>query len=165
MKTLDIIEQGFAQEQEKLNKRRKSWREYKRTQHYLTTLVADLMKMGPLNDLVLSDHDWINMRISGDKHKLAQVVRTLRTRGYTTTEAPPAKGAREWKPIFSKAGAPSIFLMFTGNSCRLVKVGTKMVEQAVYETVCDEITLDRSAEDAAAANPELVAEVDDAIPF
>jgi hypothetical protein len=34
-----------------------------------------------------------------------------------------------------------IWLAFSSTVCRRVKIGTKTVEQDVYETVCDELTL------------------------
>lgn len=84
----------------------------------------------------------LNLRIVGDKHTLAEMVRALRTRGWSTTEAPPMKGSNQWTAWYSHDNCDTrIFLIFTSKVCRRVQVGTKMVEQAVYETICDEITL------------------------
>lgn len=37
------------------------------------------------------------------------------------------------------------YLSFSSSVCRRVKVGTRTVEQDVYETVCDEITMPEAA--------------------
>jgi hypothetical protein len=140
MNTRDPIEEGFRQEQEKLNKRRADWKKYKQS---LASLVTEVQKVEA--DLGFSDYGWLTLNISGDKHKLAAVVRALRTRGYKTEEEPPKKGQSSWNPLFYRDDSPTVYLTFTSTACRMVKVGTKMVEQAVYETVCDELVLDENA--------------------
>lgn len=144
IKTLDIIEEGFRKEQEKLSQRRNAWREFKRSHHELPGLIADVQKLEPVMDPAFTEYGWLTISISGDKHKLSAAVRALKTRGYSTSEAAPAKGATSWNPLFYKEGAPTIYLTFTGTSCRRVEVGKKTIEVPIYETVCDEITLDRA---------------------
>lgn len=145
MKTIDIIEEGFRKEQEKLTQRRQAWRDFKRMRHELPGLIADVQKLEPVMDPAFTEYGWLTINISGDKHKLSAAVRALKTRGYSTTESPPAKGATSWNPLFYKEGAPTIYLTFAGTSCRRVEVGKKTVEVPIYETVCDEIILDQES--------------------
>lgn len=82
----------------------------------------------------------------GDKKRLAEVVRVLRTRGWNT-ETKPEEKSPEYKATFTVEAteyAPfppkgSVYLMFTSSVCRRVKTGTKMVEQDVFEVQCGDV--------------------------
>jgi hypothetical protein len=104
----------------------------------------------------------VSANFAGDKHALTAIVRALRSEGWSTSAKPPKKGDNEWRPTFSKKAKDGkqlqVWLYFTSTACRRVEVGKKMVEVPVYETVCDEITLDRvdagPAPEAAPAGPD-----------
>ncbi len=92
-----------------------------------------------------------NITLSGDKHKLAEMVRALRGAGFRTTESPPKKDQTSWSPTYYHDNLTSgwVWLFFTSSVCRRVKVGTRVVPERtedVYETVCGEVEIDRSAE-------------------
>lgn len=87
-----------------------------------------------------------NLSATGDKHALAACVRALRLQGFRTT-VHPEKGETAYSATFYHHSLPSarISLHFSSTSCRRVKVGTKMVEQDIYETVCGETEISQSA--------------------
>lgn len=83
----------------------------------------------------------LNICFSGDAHKLAQVVRILRVAGMQTTGSRPKQGDTTWSAYYKHPDcATDVWLYFTSSVCRRVKVGTKMVEQDVYETQCADIS-------------------------
>lgn len=115
----------------------------------------------------------VNIHISGDKDSLIRSFRILRGAGFKTDSPPPRKGENQWVSTWIAPNCPmSIYFNFTSTICRRVQTGTKMVEQAVYETVCGEIEvptledegaiLTITAEDPPAAEP---AQIDNDIPF
>jgi hypothetical protein len=88
----------------------------------------------------------IDVNFTGDAHKLAAVVRILRTNGFSTTYAPPEAGKSEWYAYYSHPKVDvKVWLHFTSSVCRRVKIGTKMVEQDIYETVCGEVGVENQA--------------------
>ena len=88
----------------------------------------------------------LDVSISGDKHTLAAAVRIFRTHGFSTTSEPPKKGDSTWNAFYSKSGCDlRWWFRFSSSVCRRVKVGTRTVEQDVYETVCDETTMPEAA--------------------
>lgn len=79
----------------------------------------------------------------GDKKRLADVIRVLRTNGWNTGTKP-AEGSPEYRAVFNieptedapLAPSGSVQLSFTSSVCRRVRVGTQMVEQDIYEVRC-----------------------------
>lgn len=109
------------------------------------------------------ENTWISISFAGDGQKLATVWRVLRQHGYNTTSHP-KKGDTAFNAFWSRDGHADLFMMFSSSMCRRVQVGTKMVEQPVYETHCGD--LPEMLEESAEGSPVVVAsEVDDDIPF
>lgn len=111
----------------------------------LNPLAEEVIRLG--GEASISEYPWFSLRLSGDKHALAEIVRKLRTTGFSTTEAPPAANASSWSPFFYHSGIKEgmVYLSFSSTVCRRVKVGTRVVPERVedvYETVCGEIELD-----------------------
>lgn len=89
-------------------------------------------------ELSVDSHD-INVRFTGNKATLESYWKALRNAGYEPddhigTDKKPSYFSTKWR----KDGFTPIYMAFSSNVCRTVQTGTKMVEQAVYETVCDE---------------------------
>lgn len=84
------------------------------------------------------DNEHINLSFAGDGEKLKTVWGHMRRAGFNTTTRP-AKGDTEFNAFWHQEGFAGIFMMFSSTMCRRVKVGTKMVEQAIYETQCGEL--------------------------
>jgi hypothetical protein len=75
------------------------------------------------------------------------VVRIFRLAGFTTQSDPPKANAPTWYARYSKQGCDlAIWLNFSSTVCRRVKVGTKLVEQEIFETVCGEVDPQNSTE-------------------
>lgn len=107
------------------------------------------------------DGDYINLSFAGDGPKLAAVWKLLRQHGYKNS-CHPKKGDTTFYAFWEQEGYAKFFMNFTSSVCRRVKVGTKTVEQDVYETQCGEMPTDLEIE----APKKAVVEVDDNdIPF
>ena len=118
-----------------------------------------------LNDLgieVTYSND-IDFSFTGDAHKLAAVVRILRTAGYNTDTDKPKQGDNTWYAFYRKEGCVRICLYFTSSVCKRVKTGTKMVEVDVYETQCGDIA-DPTADELPAPQALLVQDSEDESP-
>lgn len=85
----------------------------------------------------------LHVRASGDRALLTQLIRAVRTSGWKTDDAPPPANADYWTADYSQEGCKgTISLSFSSTVCRRVKVGTRMVEQDVYETQCGSVEED-----------------------
>jgi len=122
-----------------LNERRALWGRYR--SEYLPMVHA----FQKLNATIYFPNS-LDVAISGDRHTLAAAVRIFRTHGFSTSNSPPKKGDSQWSAFYTKADCElRFYLSFSSSVCRRVKVGTRTVEQDVYETVCDEITMPEAA--------------------
>jgi hypothetical protein len=106
------------------------------------------------------DNTWISLSFSGDGPRLAAVWRVLRRHGFNTS-ARPVKGDTTFHAFWKREGQAEIFMSFSSSMCRRVQVGTRMVEQPVYETQCGEMPADLEIE----APKNAIVEADDDIPF
>ena len=84
------------------------------------------------------DNDYIAMLFTGDGKRLGDVWGALRQHGYTT-HARPKKGDTTFYSFWELEGQARIFMSFSSSMCRRVQVGTKMVEQPIYETQCGDL--------------------------
>jgi hypothetical protein len=79
----------------------------------------------------------LDISYAGDKHVLKSIFSTYRKLGYKTTKRP-AENVTEFTSYWSHPDSDMrIWLKFTSTVCKRVKTGTKMVQQDVYETVCE----------------------------
>ena len=85
--------------------------------------------------------NYVCFYVKGAGDVLAAAIRYCRTRGYVTdAEAPPEK-ASSWEGLFThgtELNHPRIRIHWSSTVCKMVQVGTKMVEQPIYELQCDE---------------------------
>lgn len=89
---------------------------------------------------------YCDITLSGTKTELGVMVRALRSRGLVP-DSRPRKEDVSWttwwrhqdrkKLNYSKA-FPKIWLSFHSTQCERVKIGTKMVEEAIFEVKCGE---------------------------
>jgi hypothetical protein len=127
--------------------------------HTVTTL-PELFRAFEELDLSLSfnlDNEYMNLSFAGDGEKLKTVWGLMRRNGFNTTQRP-KKGETTFNSFWAQEGYAEIFMMFSSTLCKRVKVGTKMVEQDIFETQCGDLP-EIEAED------KHVAEVVDDIPF
>jgi hypothetical protein len=87
--------------------------------------------------------DYVVVQATGDKTKLESAFRILRGAGFTFNADRPKKGDSQWYSFFMHPESETkLFFQFTSSVCKRVKVGTKMVEQDIYETHCGDISSD-----------------------
>ena len=136
----DPIEIALAEKAIALAKTRAKWNSIK---EFYRPIINALHRLG-LEPSLGTD---IDLNFAGDAHKLAAVVRILRVSGFSTKGERPKKGDVTWHAYFAHPECDTkVWLYFTSSVCRRVKTGTKMVEQDVYETHCDDISMpDESA--------------------
>lgn len=152
----DPIELSLAESALALARMRQKWNSIK---DFYRPIVNALQRLG-LEPSLSND---INLSFTGDAHKLASVVRLLRTAGFTTNADRPKKGDTGWCAYYAHPDCETrVWLYFTSSVCRRVKVGTKTVEQDIYEVQCGEITLD---EPPALTMVPAAPQIDDEIPF
>lgn len=79
----------------------------------------------------------IDIHVAGDKKTLNTVFKILRKHGLSPDTRPGDKNTAftTWFRLHDKK-ATKIWLNFTSTQCQQVQVGTKMIEQPVYKTVC-----------------------------
>lgn len=144
------LEEQLQQQQDKLDIKKAFYQRHKVVLDDLHAQAFQLDGEFELIELWDGKH-YARFSLSGDKHKLSAAVRALRTRGFKTEEEPPKKGQSTWTSVFSRHDIDDVTLSFSSTACRLVKVGTKqvMVDQPVYETVCDELVMDELPASAA----------------
>ena len=78
----------------------------------------------------------VDISIAGDHHVMNGAWGALRKLGYECSDRPEEKvtGFTGW---FYKSEWPTIWFNFNSTVCTRKKVGTKMIEQDVYEVVCE----------------------------
>jgi hypothetical protein len=86
----------------------------------------------------------LNITVSGDYAVLLKCLRAFRSNGFMSREVP-EKGQGSFSTYFrdrrddgTDRSDAKFFFTFSSTQCRQVKVGTKMVQQDVYEIICDE---------------------------
>lgn len=88
----------------------------------------------------------IDVRLIGDGPKLTQFVRIMRTAGFEIQGNRPKPGDTTWNAFFAHPECGMrLWLTFTSSVCRRVKIGTRMVEQDVFETQCGQISIEDEA--------------------
>jgi len=83
----------------------------------------------------------LDLSYSGNKHTMDGIWHALRKMGYKA-DTRPKSNEQYFSTWFRMDGnvsgdAMKIYLSFSSTVCKRVKVGTKMVEQDVYETRCE----------------------------
>lgn len=144
---------------EKSQQAAKNFKAFKQTLSACPDLFRRLeeLDVDPCFDL---DNDYIRCPFTGDGMKLKLVWGTLRRAGFNTILRP-EKGQTTFYAFWEREGHAKIFMDFSSSVCRRVKVGTKTVEQDVYEIQCGELP-----EIEPPANAVVVAEGEsDDIPF
>ncbi len=149
----DPIEISLAEQSLALAKQRQQWNAIK---DFYRPIINALQRLGI--DVRLTNA--IDVTFAGDAHKLASVVRILRTSGFSTEAAKPKQGDTSWYAYYTHPDCGvMVWLYFTSSVCRRVKVGTKMVEQDVFETQCGDISIDEPPALTIVPTPELVEEL------
>lgn len=83
------------------------------------------------------DTNDVNLFVSGGTDVIKEVFRAFRKLGYEPSKRPQAKPQSNFTTYFKQDGKPTFYLSFASTHCKRVKVGTKMEEVDIYETVCE----------------------------
>jgi hypothetical protein len=149
---MSIIERQIAEAKKELSERETRWGAIK------SVLEPIVLKLQTL-EIEPTFYTDLNVSFTGDKHKLAAVIRIFRLAGWTSITKPKDKEP-SWCGYFHKKGIDaSVWVAFTSTICRRVKIGTKMVEQDIFEVVCGESNPQNNQSPVTAAIPQ------DDIPF
>jgi hypothetical protein len=83
------------------------------------------------------DTSSVDISFTGTRSKLNTVFGILRTAGFEPGERP-QKDKASYCSYFEHPTGARFWVNFSSTQCRRVQIGTKTVEQPVYETVCDD---------------------------
>jgi hypothetical protein len=131
MKT--IAELRAEQEKDYAEKRSK-------LEQHETLFDAALKALAKLNIVSVYFTGTLDVGVTGDRHALMAAFGALRRLNFTPSSRPVA-GSPSYSAFFTHDSGAMVWFSFSSTQCRRVKVGTKTVEQDVYETVCDEMQL------------------------
>jgi hypothetical protein len=109
------------------------------------------------------DGGYVSFTFTGNGAFFSEVWSEMRRNGFTPTNRP-KKGDIDFAGYWDRPGCARLFMNFSSSLCKRVQVGTKMVEQAIYETQCGEALPEIPAE-AAAVPPAPSAALESDIPF
>lgn len=95
-----------------------------------------------LQNAYFCDSD-LTISVTGDAEKLKLVWGTILRAGFKSPADRPKVGQPNYNGWFRHTtnNACCVYLTFGSTVCRRVKVGTKTVEQDVYETICEDIVM------------------------
>jgi hypothetical protein len=154
----DPIAIALAEDSLALAKKRQKWQSIK---DFYRPIINAFQRLG-LEPRLSTE---VDVSFAGDAARLATVVRILRTSGFETRSERPKPGSTTWYAYFEHPDCSTkVWLNFTSSVCKRVKVGTKMVEQDVFEVQCGDISIVDEVLPAPAAPPAAVEFADD-IPF
>lgn len=80
----------------------------------------------------------LNLCFTGDTARLRAVWLVLRRHGYEPQYRPTNEDKTRFCTWWHKESAPTIWMSFTSSVCTRVQVGTRTVEEPVYEVHCGE---------------------------
>lgn len=153
MSAIEKIKEQMERKRQELRKRRIAIR---KGLPKLAPLFADVEALG---GEPYTDGDWIYVPVTGDKIKFLAFVRCIAKHGFKAPKV--EKGATGFTQLEYMGDGDDmvpVYFQFSSTACRRVKIGTKTVEQDVYETVCDELM-------PYGEQPAPTAPAEDSIPF
>jgi len=120
---------------------KRTWKQqrdlFKEHEAYITEFVDEINLSDASSARMNCDSEEVNFYASGKADVLKEIFRAFRKLGYEPSSRPEAKPQSNFTCYFSRDGRPTFYLSFSSTLCRRVKVGTKMQEVDVYETVCE----------------------------
>ena len=98
-------------------------------------LLADLEESVPSLTVYLCEYS-VDISFSGSKSVLNTVIGVLRKHGFNSGERP-KEGDVRYATYWTNNAGHRLWVSFSSTSCRRVKTGVQMVEQPVYEVICE----------------------------
>jgi len=110
---------------------------YHQNKHHIIE-VASAIKKIEIQNAKLDNYQCVDLNIAGDKHVLKAVFSVFRKLKYEPSTRPKEKPESSFTCFWSRDGQElRFYLCFTSSKCSRVQIGTKMIEQPIYETVCE----------------------------
>jgi len=101
-------------------------------------IVAELFKGKIKVQSATVSGDCFDLSVTGDKHVLEAIFGIFRKLGYEPDSRPGEEPATTFSCYWDHPELEARFwLYFTSTVCTRKKIGTKMVQQDIYETVCE----------------------------
>lgn len=100
----------------------------------MRTIDAQLVALGLTPDFRVSDSSW-DLTVTGNCNTRTLVLAVFQTHGYKPMFEP-KDGESYYSTWMLHENRDRFWFSFANTACERVKVGTKMVEQDVYETRC-----------------------------
>lgn len=123
---IQLREQALA-----LQKKRLHWHQSKAI---VLPVIQELVKQGIEPGIT---QNYIDVSFAGDAPKLKAAIRAMMQGGFRTTADPPKPGDTQWYGFFRREDSQiEIFVNFTSSVCVRKKVGTRTVQEDVYEVIC-----------------------------
>lgn len=101
--------------------------------HYVAVMDA---LAGENSFFVTYDGKSLDLHFSGDRDRFTRIFGAIRRLGWVPVTRP-ERCDTYFTTFMNHPDGARIYLAFSSTTCRKVQVGTKMVEQPIYETICD----------------------------
>jgi len=116
-------------------------------------LLEDLQALHSDNVRIYADLTDINISMNGDKKMLNRAFTILRAAGFEPTVRP-EDGQTEYTSRWTKQGdRATLYLLYYSTVCKRVQVGTRTVQEPVYEIQCSDEVDESLAGSAAEVTP------------
>lgn len=99
-----------------------------------------LVPLAEMTSHVWADANDINVSISGDASDMAAFFRLMRTNGFEP-DSRPKDAQTEFRTWFRHDDGTQFYLAFSSTVCKRVQIGTRTVEEPIYEIRCDDATV------------------------
>jgi hypothetical protein len=134
MNVVEVMDDAIASEK----KKRKALKQYIKAHSVQLSRIASGLEV--VSEYIISINldgvASVDVSVAGDHHVLNGMWAALRKLGYKTSTRPEEKVAG-FSGYWYKDEWPAIWMTFSSTKCTRKKIGTKMVEQPVYEVVCE----------------------------
>jgi len=135
---MNVVEQMEHAQASAKEKRKKQKIHMKEHADHFTAIANGLITIQEwIIDIRFDGTTSMDLKVAGDHNVLKGAWAALRKIGYEPSERlkeTKITGVCVW---FYKTGWPTIWFSFSSTKCTRKKVGTKMVEQPIFETVCE----------------------------
>jgi len=134
--TRELIEKEYARIEEK--KRNLEVFEPRPIQAQYDALFQALYDVDPNINIKANSNDGeFDIRFAGDSGVYRWVYSTLREHGWEPEDRISDDTRNYFTTWYRKEGLPSLYVTFSSTVCQRVQVGTRTVEEPIYELVCE----------------------------
>jgi len=131
---MTTIEQSLAASADLLARRMAFWANNKAE---LTPMIAHATILWPEIEFSVSPTG-LDISLVGSMGDLLGLLSNLEKDGYAVSNELPEESKTYWSTYLNKVGSPQLWVYWSNKFCERVQVGTRMVEEPVYEVRCTE---------------------------